>query len=134
MKNRKMRFWGLVAVLTALLSISVIGCPPKGKDGEDELPGTVSGTVRDDFEKDGYEESDPPLSPDQALRPSMRLLSGSTVITGPVDRTSEGKYIFSALPGNYTVEASCSGFVTQTKPVTIPSGGGATRNFGLQRP
>jgi len=111
-------------VLFLLLSLTVTSLTAYA------IPGTVSGTVRDDFEKDGYEVSDPPLS----NSPSMRLLIGSTVVAGPINRNAGGGYTFSATPGNYTVEASCSGFVTQTKSVTITSGGNATRNFGLKRP
>ncbi|KKO17958.1 MAG: carboxypeptidase-like regulatory domain-containing protein [Candidatus Brocadia sp.] len=128
MKSRYVFFVGGGVVLCLLLSMTVAISKAYA------IPGTVSGTVRDDFEKDGYETSDPPLSPNPALRPSMRLLIGSNVIAGPVNRTPEGMYTFAALPGNYTVEASCSGFVTQTQPVTIISGGGTTKNFGLQRP
>lgn len=90
--------------------------------------GGVTGAVREDVDGDGYEVSEPPIS-----GPSMRLLIGTTPYLGPINRTSGGGYSFLAPPGNYNVEASASGYVTQTKPVTIPSSGNVTKNFGLKR-
>lgn len=140
-RNRSVHFLGLMTVLTLLLCVSVMSCCPCQKkeaiiscycpdNPHRECPGGgVTGAVREDVDGDGYEVSEPPIS-----GPSMRLLIGTTPYLGPVNRTSGGGYSFLAPPGNYNVEASASGYVTQTKPVTIPSSGNATKNFGLRRP
>lgn len=159
MKNKNVRLFGLMAVLTALLSVSVIGCKScpcgipdpagtvsgtvkgdsnlNGYDTNDpdtssrtlEPGGVVVGTVRDDSDMNGYDANDPVIP-----GPSMRLLLGSNVFAGPISRTPEGMYTFSAPTGTYTLEASASGFITKTQSVTITAGGYVTKNFGLRHP
>ncbi|TLD42300.1 MAG: hypothetical protein JETT_1415 [Candidatus Jettenia ecosi] len=94
-----------------------------------EPGGVVAGTVRDDSDMNGYDANDPAIP-----GPSMRLLLGSNVIAGPISRGPDGVYTLSAPTGTFTLEASASGFVKQTKSVTITSGGYVTKNFGLRHP
>jgi acid phosphatase len=61
-------------------------------------------------------------------------LSGTTISFSGGSTTSDGTgaYSFSNVtPGTYSVTTTRSGYITQTKPVTVASGATATLNFGM---
>jgi protocatechuate 3,4-dioxygenase beta subunit len=96
--------------------------------------GTVSGTVFNDLNGNGVQ--DPGETGLGGVTVTLTPTSGGPSVT--TTTTSNGGYLFTAVaPGSYTVtEADPTDFISTTNntvPVSVPSGGAATANFGDQQ-
>ncbi|MFZ1828568.1 MAG: SdrD B-like domain-containing protein, partial [Candidatus Competibacteraceae bacterium] len=100
----------------------------------DQPQGAVSGTVFNDLNGNGTQ--DPGETGLGGVTVTLTPTSGGPSVT--TTTTSNGSYLFTAVaPGSYTVsEADPTDFISTTNntvPVSVPSGGAATANFGDQQ-
>jgi protocatechuate 3,4-dioxygenase beta subunit len=126
---------GYVSTTANLIPITV---PPGGAANAqfgDQQVGTITGIVFNDANGSGVQNAG-----EQGLGGITVELINAT--TGAVIRTTttaaDGTYVFSSVPpGSYIVrETDRSGYVSTTSntaPVTLPSGGSASANFGDQQ-
>lgn len=125
-KIRNMRWFGLMALLTVLLSVSIVSC--KNRSGPVVEPSaTVHGIAWDDVDGDKLKD------PAEAVIPgaSMRLIG--TYNYGPINRLSDGSYSFTAIPSNYTLRCTANGFVTQNRSISLTTDETETQDFGMRR-
>jgi len=126
---------GYTSTTSNIVPVSVPAGGSANADFGDRLPGTVSGVVFNDLNGNGVQD------------PSEGGLGGVTVqlinpTTGAVVATTttaaDGSYTFTGVtPGSYIVrETDPTGFASTTPnnvPVSVPSGGSASANFGDQQ-
>jgi len=127
-KNRNMRLFGLMAVLTLLLSVSVISClnGPSRKDTSGSTPvptpreepsATVLGTVKN--------------TSNQPIPGAHMKIYNATRSYGPINRNAQGFYSFTVTPDTYTLRAAAVGYGTQTRSVTLSPSETEQQNFTL---
>ncbi|CAG1771772.1 hypothetical protein BAC3_02063 [uncultured bacterium] len=121
LKNRYALFVRMMAVLTMVLSVSVMSCCQRQKGGGNggEASGTVWGVVTN-------ASNGNPIS-----GASMKLYNASKTY-GPYNRNPQGGYSITATAAAYTLRAAASGYGTQTRSVTLDPNETEQQNFQLQ--
>ncbi|MFZ1599037.1 MAG: SdrD B-like domain-containing protein, partial [Anaerolineae bacterium] len=101
----------------------------------DNLPGSVAGTVFDDIDGDGVQDS--PLHETGLGGVTIGLYSSGGALLASTTTSGDGSYLFTNVaPGSYSVrETDPSGWSSTTSnnvPVTVPAGGLGHADFGDQ--
>lgn len=122
---RNMRWFGLMALLTVLLSVSIVSCANRSGPVI-EPSATVQGMAWNDMDGDGIKDP-----AETVLSGASMTLIGSTSY-GPKNRASDGTYSFTATPASYTLRCSATGFVTQNRSISLANGETEIQDFGMK--